>query len=65
VASARPPHCRGCGCTAGARVEAAIRLHALAVGFDRAFLVAAAICLLMVVVAVSMIRMRRADPAGR
>jgi EmrB/QacA subfamily drug resistance transporter len=49
---------------AGARVQAAIRLHALAAGFDRAFLVAAAISLLMLVVAVAMIRVRRSDLAG-
>ena len=45
-----------------ARVQEAIRLHALAAGFDRAFLVAAAISLLMLVVAVTMIRVRRVDP---
>ena len=42
----------------------AIRLHALAAGFDRAFLVAAAIALLMLVVSVTMIRVRRGDLAG-
>jgi Na+/melibiose symporter-like transporter len=46
------------------RVQAAVRLHSLAAGFDRAFLVAAAISLLMLVVTVTMIRMRRADLAG-
>jgi heme/copper-type cytochrome/quinol oxidase subunit 2 len=40
--------------------QAAYR-HALAVGFDRAFLVAAAISLLMVVVAITMVRVRRSD----
>jgi EmrB/QacA subfamily drug resistance transporter len=35
--------------------------HALTVGFDRAFLVAAAIAVLMLVVAITMIRVRRAD----
>jgi hypothetical protein len=39
------------------RREAAYR-HALAVGFDRAFLVAAGIALLMVVVALIMVRVR-------
>jgi hypothetical protein len=38
--------------------------HALAVGFDRAFLVAAAIAVLIVVIAVTMIRLRRDDLAG-
>jgi EmrB/QacA subfamily drug resistance transporter len=38
--------------------------HALATGFDRAFLVAAAIAVLIVVVAVAAIRVRRADLAG-
>jgi EmrB/QacA subfamily drug resistance transporter len=47
-----------------ARVQTAVRLHSLAAGFDRAFLVAAAISLLMLVVAVTMIRVRRADLAG-
>jgi EmrB/QacA subfamily drug resistance transporter len=48
-----------------ARAIAALRApaykHALAAGFDRAFLVAAGIALLMVVVAVAVIRVRRAD----
>jgi EmrB/QacA subfamily drug resistance transporter len=39
--------------------------HALTAGFDRAFLVAAAIAVLMLVAAVTMIRVRRADLAGR
>jgi len=43
--------------------EAAYR-HALAAGFDRAFLVAAAIAVLILVVAITMIRVRRADLAG-
>jgi EmrB/QacA subfamily drug resistance transporter len=38
--------------------------HALAAGFDRAFLVAAALAALIVVVAATMIRVRRADLAG-
>ena len=39
--------------------------HALAAGFDRAFLVAAAIAVLILVVAIATIRVRRADLAGR
>jgi predicted MFS family arabinose efflux permease len=39
--------------------------HALAAGFDRAFLVAAVIAVLILVVAIAMIRIRRADLAGR
>jgi EmrB/QacA subfamily drug resistance transporter len=39
--------------------------HALAVGFDRAFLVAAAIAVLILVAAIATIRVRRADLAGR
>jgi electron transfer flavoprotein alpha/beta subunit len=35
--------------------------HALAAGFDRAFLVAAAIAVLTLVVAITTIRLRRAD----
>jgi hypothetical protein len=38
--------------------------HALAAGFDRAFLVAAGITQLMLVVATATIRVRRADLAG-
>jgi len=49
--------------TSSAAVQAAQR-HALAVGFDRAFLVAAAISLLILVVTIAMIRIRRADLAG-
>jgi EmrB/QacA subfamily drug resistance transporter len=44
--------------------RAAAYQHALAAGFDRAFLVAAAIAVLVLVVAVTMIRVRRADPVG-
>ena len=44
-------------------VSAAYR-HALAVGFDRAFLVGAGIAVLILLVAVTMIRIRRADLAG-
>jgi len=45
------------------RAQAAYR-HALAAGFDRAFLVAAAIAVLILLVAATTIRPRRADPAG-
>jgi len=38
--------------------------HALAVGFDRAFLVAAGIALLILVIAIAAIRVRRADLSG-
>jgi hypothetical protein len=38
--------------------------HALAAGFDRVFLVAAAIAVLILVVAITAIRVRRADLAG-
>jgi hypothetical protein len=38
--------------------------HALATGFDRAFLVAAGIALVILVIAVAMIRVRRADLSG-
>jgi len=47
-----------------AAAQAAAYRHALAVGFDRAFLVAAAIAVLILVVAVAAIRIRRADLAG-
>jgi EmrB/QacA subfamily drug resistance transporter len=53
----------GGGGGAGAVVSAAYR-HALVVGFDRAFLVGAGIAVLILVVAVTMIRIRRADLAG-
>jgi EmrB/QacA subfamily drug resistance transporter len=46
-----------------ARTHAAYR-HALTTGFDRAFLVAAAIAVLVVVLAAIVIRVRRADLAG-
>ena len=38
--------------------------HALAAGFDRAFLVAAGIALLILLVAIAAIRVRRADLSG-
>ncbi|MGP7995857.1 MAG: MFS transporter [Streptosporangiaceae bacterium] len=47
-----------------AAIRQAAYQHALAVGFDRAFLVAAAIAVLILVVAITAIRVRRADLAG-
>ncbi len=44
--------------------QAAAYRHAMAVGFDRAFLVSAAIAVLILIVAVAAIRIRRADLAG-
>ena len=44
-----------------AALRAAAYQHSLAAGFDRAFLVAAAIALLMLVIPVAVIRVRRAD----
>ena len=44
--------------------QAAARQRALTAGFDRAFLVAAAIAVLMLVVATTVIRARRADVVG-
>jgi Na+/melibiose symporter-like transporter len=54
------------GSARGARGQAstAAYRHALAVGFDRAFLVAAAISVLTLVVAIATIRLRRADLSG-
>ena len=49
---------------ASGAVSAAVYRHALAAGFDRAFLVAAAISVLILVVSTTMIRTRRADLAG-
>ena len=45
---------------ATAALRAAAYRHALAVGFDRAFLVAAGIALLVLVVPIAVIRIRRA-----
>jgi hypothetical protein len=50
--------------SAGAQASTAAYRHALAAGFDRAFLVAAAIAVLTLVVAITTIRLRRADLAG-
>ena len=56
-------HGGGGGAGVGAVVSAAYR-QALVVGFDRAFLVGAGIAVLILLVAVTMIRIRRADLAG-
>jgi len=45
----------------GAALRSAAYQHALAAGFDRAFLVAAGIALLMLVAVIAVIRVRRAD----
>ena len=50
---------------ASGAVSAAAYRQALAAGFDRAFLVAAAISVLILVVSITMIRVRRAGLAGR
>jgi EmrB/QacA subfamily drug resistance transporter len=47
----------------GARGHAAYQ-HALAAGFDRAFLVAAGIAVLVLVIAIALIRIRRTDLSG-
>ena len=47
-----------------ASVASAVYRHALVVGFDRAFLVGAGIAVLILLIAVTMIRIRRADLAG-
>jgi EmrB/QacA subfamily drug resistance transporter len=57
--NARSAASRGSGA-----ISAAAYRHALAVGFDRAFLVAAAISVIILVIAVTAIRIRRADLAG-
>jgi hypothetical protein len=59
---ANSAHARAAAVAPAAR--AAAYQHALAAGFDRAFLVAAGISLLMLVAAVTMIRGDRADLAG-
>jgi len=51
--------------SASAASQAAAYQHALAAGLDRAFLVAAGIALLMLVAAIAVIRVRRADLGGR
>ena len=49
---------------AAGTAQAAAYQHALTAGFDRAFLVAAALAVLVLVVAVTVIRVRRSDLAG-
>ena len=51
--------------SARAASQAAAYQHALAAGFDRAFLVAAGIAGLILVAAIAVIRVRRADLGGR
>jgi hypothetical protein len=55
VAAARP----------SANWQAAAYRHALAIGFDRAFLVGASIAVLILVAVLATIRVRRGDLAGR
>ncbi len=55
---------RGHAASAAAAVRQAAYQHALAAGFDRAFLVAAAIAVLFLMIATTAIRVRRADPSG-
>jgi electron transfer flavoprotein alpha/beta subunit len=50
--------------SARSQASTAAYRHALATGFDRAFLVAAAIAVLTLVVAITTIRIRRADLSG-
>jgi MFS family permease len=52
------------GRVGGSGVVSEVYRHALVVGFDRAFLVGAGIAVLILLVAVTMIRIRRADLAG-
>jgi len=53
------------GSGAGGAAGAVAYRHALAAGFDRAFLVGAFMAVLILLAAVTMIRIRRADLAGR
>jgi MFS family permease len=57
-------HAGGGAVGAVGSVASAAYRHALVVGFDRAFLVGAGIAVLILLVAVTMIRIRRADLAG-
>jgi len=61
--SARGPAAGAAGPTGPAHAD--VYRHALAAGFDRAFLVAAGIALLIVLATVIAIRIRRSDLAGR
>jgi EmrB/QacA subfamily drug resistance transporter len=62
--SARAAATRAVSSARTAGWQAAVHQRALTAGFDRAFLVAAAIAVFMLVVTVTVIRARRADPAG-
>ena len=62
--SARAQAAAAPGAATSAAWRAAAYQHALAAGFDRAFLVAAAISVLLLVTALTAIRVRRADLAG-
>jgi EmrB/QacA subfamily drug resistance transporter len=64
AASARTQAAAAPGAATSAAWRAAAYQHALAAGFDRAFLVSAAISVLLLVTAVAAIRIRRADLAG-
>jgi hypothetical protein len=55
---------RGGAGGAASGVVSAVYRQALVVGFDRAFLVGSGIAVLILLVAVTMIRIRRADLAG-
>jgi EmrB/QacA subfamily drug resistance transporter len=55
---------RAQGAAARAASRQAAYQHALAAGFDRAFLVAAGLALLILVIAIAAIRVRRADLSG-
>ncbi|MGH3226957.1 MAG: hypothetical protein ACRDOA_00005 [Streptosporangiaceae bacterium] len=63
VANSARAHAAAAG-AAGAAARQAVYQQALASGFDRAFLVAAGIALLSLVVAILTIRVRRADLSG-
>ena len=63
-ARAQAAAARTAGASSSAAWRAAAYQHALAAGFDRAFLVAAGISLLLLVTAITMIRIRCADLAG-
>jgi hypothetical protein len=64
AAAARATAARAGSPMPGAGWQAAAYRHALAVGFDRAFLVAATIAVLILVVAIVSIRRRNTDQAG-
>jgi hypothetical protein len=62
--SARAQAAAAPGAATTAAWRASAYQHALAAGFDRAFLVAAAISVLLLVTAITAIRIRRADLTG-